>query len=165
MGAGIYGGRLFTDRRQATPVRPATVRRGAHGTLLLAPATMRDYLGLFSDASQDAVLEELSAFAQEKIGDFVGVSLGAISVTNYFPPSGPGAVLELSEAEQLNATSVAVTYQDSSRSVQTLDAADWLLDGSTIAVAGGAAGRRAGRRRHGGTGGESPVGGVQHGGV
>lgn len=130
MSARYYNPRVF-DGRGINLVRPGHTVRGAHGDLLVAPAGMRDFLGLFSDTSQDTVLEDLSAFAQEKVGDFIGVPVRKVDVTDYFPASGPGAILELSQLEGLDTTATTtVSYQDAARAKQTIDSANWFLDSS-----------------------------------
>ena len=65
-------------------MRPSKTQRGAHTDLVVAASELRDFLGLFSDTSQDTLIEELSAGAQEKIGNFLGYPVGVVPVTDYY---------------------------------------------------------------------------------
>ena len=91
-------------------MQPGMTRRGASEGLVLGADGLRSFVGLFSDTSMDAVLEEISGAAQELVGAYTGIPLGGTPVEDFFPPAPSGRVLLLSQRGRLAAGSVAARY-------------------------------------------------------
>ena len=85
---------------------------------------MRNQLGLFSDTSQDDLLNALGVAATEYIGSLIGTYLEQTTLQSNF--SGFEGRMDL---EQSNVTFInSVSYIDDSGMTQTVNSTDYILD-------------------------------------
>ena len=83
------------------PLRPGRTTTAKVGLPYMRAADLREYVGLgdrlHGDDSQDALLEDLSRAAQDRLEAEIGYALGSVSVTDRFPRWVRGVPLELSQ--------------------------------------------------------------------
>ena len=95
---------------------------------LVTAETLRNHLGLYTDTSHDALLEDYLLAAMERVGDEIGEQLQGLEITDVYPRAG---TLELSSRAVTTGTTITVRGRLSeSPTTLTPITEGWFLDPS-----------------------------------